>query len=1618
MKRSKQKYAAFIGGFLYATLGLSPLWADDTEIYFSPKIANASSTNILFVLDTSGSMADRDVVNGVRKTTTRMDDLKVAFKAVLDSINNVNVGIMRFNNGGGPVLYPVAPIDQELTDSLPAAISVTSSVSDAADDAYQYISDGKVVTGGSNVLYMGHDVQRTYQNVYTVSTRVAQGSDDAESTSSTAVKLDNTVLRSPRPSSGGTVYYNGIRFSSGLTSIPQNARIVEATLTTYIVGADTSTSSWPIRMTLAGEKVDKGTFAATSAATRPRDRYNASGNTTTGVTWSISRPSSTPLVQTVDVKSIVQAMVDNAAWATQANRNATFLYSLASGQTSSRYVNLAAYEYSNANYRPALEVKYEVPSIAEEEVVTALRFTGVNVPKGVTITSARIDFTADSDQTGYTNLSFRGELSPNTTTINAAANNNISTRARTTASVDWNNVPAWYSGETHSTPDLKDVIQEIVNQGSEWNNGWCGENALTILVSSNVGQRVAKSFESGAGYAPKLTITYDPSTIPQGTSCRSITFSRQIVNGTDDVEDRSDNQISTGNSGLYMSYDKNSGGQRQVGLRFTNVQLPKNASITSAHLEFVAKSAGSDSLSLTIAGLAQDNPASFYAPGVVRKASKTAATVSWPNVESWTSERTYRSPDIRSIVQELVNRSGWSSGNSMAMAVYGTNSTRRIPYAMEGGKTKAARLVVKFRDNGTYTASYRVRDLLKDMVDSMSAQGNTPSQDTLYEAALYYKGEKVDYGLRRGGMPGNYCASNSPTRNDVACGGPFTYARVSSTAALVNGENISPIREPGCTDANLDASACKSERLPDGVQYKTPVQASCSQTNALVFLTDGEPNNIHSTDKIKALTGISACADKDGGACVTELTRWMRNGFDTTTGVRTKVTTHTIGLYEGGGAWLESVATEGGGKYYEASDAASIQDAFKQIVDTVVTATGSSFVAAGTAVNAFDRTLTRDELFFSVFEPSVNPRWVGNVKKYKLAGTSDPNDAQYLQILDSSTPAKLAVDADGFFAEGTRSYWSDVDDGAEVDKGGAGAEITSYSDRKVYTYYDSTKPVLSDPANRIKPTAAGLNTKLTKAMFDATDLTDAQFQRLVDWTLGRNYSGINDPNSPSDTRYVFGDPLHSRPIAVTYSGTEANPDMTLFVTTNAGFLHAINNSDGKELFAFIPSELLPLQKELFDNSPGADHPYGLDSTITPWVMDPDGDGVVLDANGTVQADNKVYLYFGMRRGGNNIYALDVTNRNEPKVMWIKRGGVDTGFANLGQTWSQPVKAQLLLNGVRRNVLIFGGGYDPNQDEASTRSTDGIGAAIYIVDALTGDLVWSGGKNDATTTFADMHYSIPSQVAAGDVNGDGLVDVLFVGDMGGQLWRFDIKNGATNATSLVSGGVIADFGKDDSQADARRFYQPPSLSISKTGDGTGYLAVALGSGYRAHPLNQDIVDRFYVVRQFSIYKPPASYTKLTEADLYDASDDTINTGTDDEKAAALAALEASDGWYITMPNGGEKVLSTAVVVNGVVYFTSYEPTVTTDPCKRPEAGKSRSYAVKAADASPMIVGIGGAMLRSQEISSAGLIDQQRLIFRKGPDGSIQTVMATGTHIKDTNSNMNKQLKRIYWYENRQ
>ena len=129
----------------------------------------------------------------------------------------------------------------------------------------------------------------------------------------------------------------------------------------------------------------------------------------------------------------------------------------------------------------------------------------------------------------------------------------------------------------------------------------------------------------------------------------------------------------------------------------------------------------------------------------------------------------------------------------------------------------------------------------------------------------------------------------------------------------------------------------------------------------------------------------------------------------------------------------------------------------------------------------------------------------------------------------------------------------------------------------------------------------------------------------------------------------------------------------------------------------------------------------------------------------------------------------------------------------------------------------------------------------------------------------MTHGIPADVRIFDLTGDGFADRMYAGDMGGRVWRFDIHNGQTRA-NLVTGGVFASLGNAHLATHpietTRRFYSAPDAAFLSAG-GRSWLNIALGSGYRGHPLNTQVQDRFYSLRD---YQP---FARLTQAQ-YDAA----------------------------------------------------------------------------------------------------------------------------------------------------
>jgi type IV pilus assembly protein PilY1 len=589
----------------------------------------------------------------------------------------------------------------------------------------------------------------------------------------------------------------------------------------------------------------------------------------------------------------------------------------------------------------------------------------------------------------------------------------------------------------------------------------------------------------------------------------------------------------------------------------------------------------------------------------------------------------------------------------------------------------------------------------------------------------------------------------------------------------------------------------------------------------------------------------------------------------------------------------------------------------------------------------------------------------------------------------------------GLFKDSSQEIWSAVVDGRDVNLGGAAAMLPAPGQRHLYTYLDSNRKPSSPvdlTGNAYAISAA--NGAVSDAVLGTGVANMPTRTQLLDWLQGYDVQDENGNGNVAEARKkTMGDPLHAQPAVVVYGGSAATPninDAVLFVATNDGFLHAVDVTDGHELWAYVPAEKIGDQAELYNDDPIQNRHYGLDGDVKVEKFDVNG-------NGIVDGNDRVLLYFGMGRGGNNLYALDVTDKTHPKFVW-SLGSTD--LPGVGQTWSSPVLANVNIGSPpstqnsQRLVLIFGGGYDPTEDGSDItgpyQNTDTVGNHIFMVDAITGALLWSAGPTTGSDTLklTRMDHSIPSGVTVVDLNGDGYADRMYVGDMAGQLWRFDIYNGLS-PSNLVTGGVMASLGAHDDSpkliANARRFYAQPDISLVATRGVSPYLNIAIGSGYRGHPLNTGIQDRFYGLRDFNVS------TKLTQAQYNALSvvHDTDMTDITDSNTPTIAAT--APGWKLRMDQHGgwvgEKILGASTTLGGRVLFTTYSPSATTTGTNcLPNTGTNRAYAISVIDGSSTVdVNADGTQTtadRSMVVATGSIVGEVTVLFMG--DGRIPVI----------------------------
>jgi len=1219
--------------------------------------------------------------------------------------------------------------------------------------------------------------------------------------------------------------------------------------------------------------------------------------------------------------------------------------------------------------------------------------------------------------------------------------------------------------------DVTDLVQYVVNKGN-----WCGLNAISFVIipeKENYGSRVT----FGYNYARAKFSFKSPNEQIKSTFSRDDRFeSIDLVPKLDYELEKNKNNETIDNRGrvidfnnscskvifnLYTSDGKDDGYQWDtinkkpvldekkldmddyIGVRYKNVPIKKNAVIEDAAIWI----SNIESLSNKGKTLPFEVKSYIYVdwdpnskPLAVDNyniSKRVTIDNSW-NPDHWWIVPTQRrrdrvlisdmkcgffklsyledrrikctSPTLKDQLTRFFKLDGWKAGNAMTLVIH-THHTDFQPHikSREAGFGKGVELEIKMDEKYLERSAYTVRHYLNDVVQAIVPSGYNLAVPLLYDAARYFTGKENAHcvpGVSKGDNYGKKpCSNNEPIKNIE-----------------------------------------KQEKY-----WKTPIKYQC-QKNHIIYLTGNMPELHGSWARIGNLLGKN-CSESDIGVnfpnttyCAASLMEWLSNNSHAPKDIlktdNSKIRFSSVGFDVKNTMtekFLTILAEKGRGKYYNASNTKELTEAINSLV-SVGNDQNINLTNAGLSVSSANRTQHSEQLYYSLFRPSLKQKWDGNLKRYRFLNN---------KIVDLYK--KPAVDeSTGTFDERAWSFWSSHADGNKTVEGGAAENMPKPDLRRLYTDAKETNVVNPDPSK-----LNVIGSKIDKIYFGVE--TDTERDELVKYL--RSLSFEKDGNFYEKR---LSDPVHGTPTVVNYGKTDDKRSVVL--GSNEGFIHIFDAETGVEQSAFMARKFLNNVKYFKDNralGPNNNKIYGFDNTVTIWhdeFYSQKKDKVILDPNGHLQKNETIYAYASMRRGGSSIYALDISDPKSPKFVWKIEAG-DEGFKKLGQTWSVPVKAKIKCfefidtkdkclyrlrddNGMEigdikpkqyLDVLIFGGGYDTindnnnDKEHKTTRLVNKVGNAIYIVNARTGELIWSVsdwdsvGHSSSTLTLGDMKFSIPGRIRTVSLPKDnekikvsdlGIANQFFAADVGGQIWRFFINDKASNLNNFIipAGNGQGLFAAVHISGDARKFYTEPDVSIAKI-NGKRVLVLNIGSGYRAHPLNKFIEDRFYSIRTTNISNPNVQEIIL-DNNMYDATDNLIQTGNKHQKEEAERIMNNFGSWYIRLgvgkemiigknPDGtdkinpassiGEKILSTPLTVDGKIFFSTYEPVVDQNNICSSKIGFNRLYGVNLKDGTPInnrVDGGNGSTSGSERVIGTGdgiipTSDIKNIVTPKGP-----------------------------------
>lgn len=852
---------------------------------------------------------------------------------------------------------------------------------------------------------------------------------------------------------------------------------------------------------------------------------------------------------------------------------------------------------------------------------------------------------------------------------------------------------------------------------------------------------------------------------------------------------------------------------------------------------------------------------------------------------------------------------------------------------------------------------------LKSAIIGLDGETWTPLGEGLFQIYTYFM-SRVD--------------GDRPFGKDGATRFPKYVYKTDDTTARKNGGSYSTAGPP---------------TVPD-----SPVQYSC-QKNFVVVLTDGEPtkddfdksNSSENTwqgfpdfkakligdfnpDNTQPEGGVEVPGAGDERSWyLDDVAKFMheRDFRPDMTGSQT-LDIYTVGFTTGintaGDYILRKTASVGGGTAYSSNDPDALADAIVASITDIIQKS-QAFTAATVPAT---RTAAGGNFYTSLFVPFENdPYWEGHLRAFQLAANGDILDRNGACAVDDPTVGQCKS---GPFKTTAQPFW---DAGQEVPTPSLRTLLTSVSNAR--TNFDMPSIAAAD--------LTGLSFATPYPGSSATNIegrADEIVQNVRGCVFGTGVSAnVSAPSACTPRRWLLGDVFHSNPVVVgppasylnevsyqafASTASHATRKRVIYAGANDGFLRGFDagtyqaaasppgydRGTGQELFGFMP---WPVRQKIKDlprtlDRRGVYHVDGSPAVADVWIYP----SATASGKAISGSEWRTVLIGGLREGGKGYYALDVTDpaaASYPGYLWeYPQEGDAASLAMLGESWSEPVITRVRVSigaGVyERWVAVVGGGYsvtgDPNNAGYAPGASAGRG--IFMIDIASGQLLAKKVFGAASGQEPGMLYAIPSTPAVLDLDFDGFADVIYVGDLGGNLWKWVVSAAGDDPINDATGDVT------QPSWPFKKFFTTPGVTV---GGSTFYKSIfyppaatyvakqlwlAWGTGERtnlrfADPAPSSTADnnRLYAMSDLDPYEmlsPPRA--TLTEADL-------------DGSPSATACNPPSGGkpGYYIVAGDSEKFVTNVEIFAYYIFAGSFTPTSTSDRCS--SAGEAALYVVR-------------------------------------------------------------------------